>query len=61
MASGSGEVIDELISATVPNQRGKLWHGPSRVMLPKERRPPDLEDFGDDFTPNPEIAKVKIK
>ena len=21
----------------------------------------DVEDFGDEFTPNPEIAKVKIK
>jgi hypothetical protein len=25
------------------------------------RKVMDLEDFGDDFTPNPEIAKVKIK
>jgi hypothetical protein len=25
------------------------------------RKVMDLEDFGDAFTPNPEIAKVKIK
>ena len=25
------------------------------------RKVMDLEDFGDDFTPNPETAKVKIK
>jgi hypothetical protein len=25
------------------------------------RRVMDVEDFGDGFTPNPEIAKVKIK
>lgn len=24
------------------------------------RKVMDLEDFGDEFTPNPEIAKVKI-
>ena len=34
---------------------------PSRETEVEIRKVMDLEDFGDEFTPNPEIAKVKIK
>ena len=34
---------------------------PNREMEVEIRKVMDLEDFGDEFTPNPEIAKVKIK
>ena len=34
---------------------------PNRETEVEIRKVMDLEDFGDEFTPNPEIAKVKIK
>jgi len=34
---------------------------PSRQAVVEIRRLMDVEDFGDGFTPNPEIAKVKFK
>ena len=33
---------------------------PDRETVVEIRKVMDLEDFGDEFTPNPEIAKVKI-
>jgi hypothetical protein len=34
---------------------------PNAEAVVEIRKVMDVEDFGDEFTPNPEIAKVKIK